>query len=80
MSDPNAEIAAFVAERNEVLRSMDLDRVIAFYRKHNPEMHTPARELVEVGMHKARVNVTGLTNEERDLSRQWLAERGYWHD
>lgn len=70
-------IYAFVSERDEVLLSLDLDRVMAFHDKYNPDLPM-TREVAEVAMHKAR---SALRNhpEAQAVSIAWLKERGYRH-
>lgn len=70
-------ITAFLTDRNNILRSMDVDRMIAFTEKYNPGYKTPSREVAEIGMHKARTACLFLTKEERQLSKDWLDARGY---
>lgn len=64
-------------ERNEALRSLDLVKLAAYYKKYNPGMPLPALDVLECGMHKARTACLALTREERQLSKRWLTERGY---
>ena len=71
-----AEIAAFVKERNEVLLSGDVDRVISFHEKHNPGVSFPTREIAEMAMHKARTAVKTLPFAERLKSKRWLRDHG----
>lgn len=72
------DLRAFLKERDEVLMSLDVDRVMAFHAKHNPgsDVHND-REAAEVGMHKARTACLSLPREARMLSKRWLSERGY---
>lgn len=76
---PKLDIEAFVKERNEVLLRADLDEVVAFQKKHNPDMDWDAMDprSWEVGMHKAITAVPALPREHRMKSKRWLAERGY---
>lgn len=70
-------LAGFLKERAEVLRSMDLDRLIAFYQKHNPGLRPMSRELAEVALHKARTAALDLSKAERNQSYDWLISHGY---
>jgi hypothetical protein len=67
----------FVKERNEMLLSGDIARAKAFHQKHNPGVPLPPDDVVEIGLHKARTAALSLPQIERDISRRWLAERGY---
>lgn len=69
-----AEIKAFVKERDEMLLACDVDRCIAFHKKHNPGIKIHSRELAEVAMHKARTAAKTLPKAERKKSKQWLRE------
>ena len=71
-----AEIKSFVAERDEMLLSMDLDRLIAFHVKHNPKLPIPSRQVAELLLHKARTGAKSLPIEARLESKRWLAGRG----
>jgi hypothetical protein len=71
------KIKAFVKERDDVLMSGDVDRCIAFHKKHNPARPFPSRDVAEVSMHKARTATRSLPMSYRLASRKWLSERGY---
>lgn len=71
------EIEAFVKERNEVLLSGNVDRVMSFHLKYNPDIPFPNREVAEIAMHKGRTAALGLPIEARLESKRWLSERGY---
>lgn len=73
-----AEIKAFVKERDDMLMSGDIDQVIAFHEKHNPGVRAfPNREVAEISMHKARTGARSLPMVFRLESKKWLDERGY---
>lgn len=75
MYDPSFN--QFIADRDAALRSLAVDRVIEVYRKYNPGQPIPERDIVEIGMHKARTALRTLPKKERRLSKKWLIERGY---
>lgn len=71
-------VADFVRERNEALITLDVDKVIAFHNKWNPDSQLNiSRENSEIGMHKAITAVSNLPREIRMNSKRWLSERGY---
>lgn len=73
-----AQIESFVKERDDMLMSGDVDRVIAFHAKHNPGVAPfSSREVAEVSMHKARTAAKSLPMSFRSESKKWLSERGY---
>jgi hypothetical protein len=72
------EIKAFVKERDQMLLACDVDRMMAFHAKHNPDSPGfSSREVAETALHKARTGVLTLPMEERLKSKRWLRERGY---
>lgn len=70
-------IVAYLKERDEVLMSGNIDRLIAFQNKHNPSSPFRNREIAEVSLHKSRTAVQSLPMEYRLASKRWLSERGY---
>src|ERR1700721_1530528 len=61
-----AEIKAFVKERDEMLIAGDIDRMMAFHAKHNPgRTPFPNREVAEISLHKARTGALSLPIEVR---------------
>lgn len=73
-----AEIKAFCKERDEMLLACDVDRMMAFHAKHNPDSPGfSSREVAETALHKARTGVQSLPAEERLKSKRWLRDRGY---
>jgi hypothetical protein len=75
--DPMDEIKAFVKERDAMLLSMDLERLQAFYQKHNQGTPRMSPEAAEIALHKARSAATSLPDDARTFSENWLKERGY---
>lgn len=71
-----AEIKAFVIERDAMLLDCDVNRMIAFHAKYNP--NSPRfrnREVAEAALHKARTGALSLPIEARLQSKRWLNER-----
>lgn len=72
------ELISFCKERDEMLLACDVDKSMAFHRKHNPgKMLNISRETAEIGLHKARTAVLSLPKEERLKSKKWLEDRGH---
>jgi hypothetical protein len=70
------ETLAFVGERNAALRSLDRNKIEAYARKYG--INLPKDEIVFwAGIHKARLQITSFTEEEREVSRRWLKEHGF---
>lgn len=70
---------AFINERNEVLRSLNIKKLAAFmnkWRVPQPDEWFPDAQMIM--MHKTRIALENdFTIGERLFSRQWLVERGY---
>jgi hypothetical protein len=79
MTGGDSDLAPYIAERDAMLRALDPCRCIEHFKKwHLPQ--PPGGWLDEVPlimMHKCRLEVPTFSEEERELSRKWLAERGY---
>lgn len=76
--EAEAEIKAFVKERDEMLMAGDIDRLIAFHEKHNPGIRAFSnRDVAEISLHKARTGALSLPFVFRIESKKWLSERGY---
>lgn len=77
LSMTDDELQEFLAERDAMLRALDPERAIAYYKKYNPGKSVPEGEILMISLHKARTACLSLTREERLESQHWLAERGY---
>lgn len=72
-----AEIKAFVKERDEMLLACDVDRMLEFHAKHNPDgPNFSSRDVAEAALHKARTAVRNFPIGERMKAKRWLADRG----
>jgi hypothetical protein len=68
------DIKLFVQRRDDCLRSLDIKRAKELF----PMLKNASNdEVIMATMHKARVHITTMTDEERSVSREWLAEHGY---
>ena len=65
-----AELDAFIAERNEALRTLDMD----YARRVIPQASSDEVRLLS--MHKARYHCTMIDAALRRDSARWLAARG----
>lgn len=66
----------FVKERDEALRSLDKTKIEAYMKKY--QVYRPADdEVFWAGIHKARLMATSMTEEEKEVSRQWLRDHGF---
>ena len=61
----------FKRERDEALRSLDVKKLKAYMEKYDVPM--PSDPTVWwAAIHKARVALTSLSEEDREISRLWL--------
>jgi hypothetical protein len=71
------ELAEFLRDRDEALRSLDEAKIRAYAKKYDCEAEMPSHPLVFwAAVHKARLQLL-LTAEERRVSEQWLAENKF---
>ena len=71
-----AEIKAFVAERDAMLRALDLTTYRAFCIEHGLG-EAPLDQIACAAMHKARLVATSFTEDEKRVSREWLLANGF---
>jgi hypothetical protein len=70
-------------ERDDVLRSLDVKKFAAFWRKHKlpmPPEGWVSPDVPYIMMHKSRLQVTAMTAAEKEISRLWLLSHGYGLD
>lgn len=67
------DLEQFCRDRLEALRSLDEQQILAYARKYGVRLPSHP-EAFWRGIHKARVMVPGLSEEEREHSRRWLRE------
>lgn len=68
----------FIAERREVLMSLDEEKIKAYYRKYNFEEPPEMRPgLFMVSVHKAITAAKDIPIEFRRASKIWLEERDF---
>lgn len=65
------DLETFLRERNEILRTLDIKRA------REKDTRGVSDEVILIGLHKARYEVTTMPPELRYESRKWLEERGY---
>ena len=82
MIDIDAEIRAFVVERDKMLLSLDIERMKMFHAEHNPLGPPFSDEQALVAIHKTRTGASSLPICARRHSYEWLRLRGYssWDD
>lgn len=73
----NPGIKEWLKERNEVVRSLDIEKMKAFLKKYDPAAELPPDEVLEITMRKALYNTFGAPIEERQAAAKWLSDRGY---
>lgn len=77
------ETAASIQKKIGILRRLDVDAWIEISKGNGLSPSTRGwdaeeeRDIALIAIHKCRVEVTELTNEERLASIEWLRERGF---
>jgi len=72
MSDEaETDLLVYLAERDDILRSLDVDRFVAFT---GSQSRPPNRLTALTAMHKARLHIASMTPAERKVSTDWLNE------
>lgn len=68
-------------ERDEAIRSLDLEKFKAFYLKYQKmgiySLNLPRDEVLEVSLRKSLLTMVNATDEEKNGARAWLIEHGY---
>ncbi len=71
------DIAAFVRERDEALRSLDRERIEAYMEKYHANFRPSSDLVFWAAVHKARLGITGFTPQEKAFSSDWLEKHGF---
>lgn len=69
------EIKNCIRERNEALGSLDETKIKAYMKKYGCE--DIPEPYFWPSIHKARLQIENLSEEEKEISRRWLIEHGY---
>lgn len=68
-------------ERNEVIRSLNIEKAKAFYEKWTKrgvyDVPLPSDRVLEISLYKMLYNLKSATEEEKAKAKEWLEERGY---
>jgi len=79
MESKKEMIEQFVKDRDAAFRSLDMYTIVKYMAKYR--MPFPSSELVFWAMiHKARLDITTFTVDEKIESCQWLMEHGFKQD
>ena len=71
----------FIKERNEVLLSLDRERILAYGKKYNVKFPEDEK-IFWAGVHKAicslyLIPVNKITKSQYEKSKEWLKENGF---
>lgn len=73
-------LALWLAERDQVIRTQDIERFKAFYKKWKARgiytLDLPRDEVIEVSLRKMLYNLKNATAEEKATAEKWLKDRG----
>lgn len=73
------DMEQFKKDRDEALRSLNKQQIIAYCRKYGA--HYSENELVFwASVHKARLAIKSFSESEKRISRKWLLEHGFKAD
>lgn len=68
-----------VKDRDEALRSLSKEKIIAYCKKYN--LNVPSDDRVLFGaIHKARLDVNSFNKKEKLDSIEWLLDNGFKED
>ena len=74
----------WLKERNEALRSQDVEQFKAFYERWKARgfyaLNLPPDNVIEVSLRKMLYNLKNATEEEKTEAEKWLTERGFTTD
>ena len=74
---PGDFIAQYVKDRDEAVKSMDVNKFKDFILKYDKRQCIPTDEVIEITMRKMAVHITNLDIDTRVDAFRWLLERGY---
>lgn len=68
----------FLAEREDVLTSLDIEKFRAYLRKYGEMQEAEKDErILLAGMHYARLNANFMDAEAKEASEKWLKDNGF---
>ena len=71
----------FVKDRHEAFKSMDKEKIRAYCKKYGMQTSFPRNETVwKAGIHKAILECTDFSDDEKRESVVWLLLHGYQQD
>ena len=73
-------IVEYCKDRDEAVKSMNVETFKAFIKKHNPNVKIPGDQVIEITMRKMAVHITSLDIDTRVDAFRWLLERGFDFD
>lgn len=73
----NEMIKKWRADRDAAIRSLDVNKVKAFFNKYSTGEDLSPDVVLEITMRKMLYNSYGVPLEERQRAAAWLKERGY---
>lgn len=66
----------YLKDRKEVLKSLDIEKAKKFFCKYCLPLPKHENSII-AGLHKARLYANEITEEEKEISRQWLKDNGF---
>ena len=66
----------FIKERDEAIISLDESKIYKYCLKYGVKI-PENKKVFWAGIHKLRLNITKLSEEEINVSKEWLDENGF---
>lgn len=73
-------LVEYCKDRDEAVKSMNVETFKAFVKKHNPKVKIPDDQVIEITMRKMAVHIISLDIDTRVGAFRWLLEHGYDFD
>lgn len=79
-SEKDRRVRQSIKERDEALKSLDKDKIIAYCKKYSVRLPEDNENVFWAAVHKARLQILASTPEERAYSLEWLLGHGFSAD
>lgn len=81
MAPDKKEFELWIKERDEAIRTLDVEKFKAFYDKWKAKgvynINLPSDLVIEITLYKMLYNIESATDEEKSKAKEWLESKGY---
>ena len=81
MAPDKKEFELWIKERDEAIRTLDVEKFKAFYDKWKAKgvynINLPSDLVIEITLYKMLYNIKSATDEEKSKAKEWLESKGY---